>query len=105
MPLLTGNKPRDWSDDFYAEYSMRVYCRTDMRTIRTPQWKLIRDFLNPTRDELYDLVADPEESRNRISDTSDPAVRAAIAALDIRVREKMRLHRDPALALIDPHTK
>jgi len=100
VPLLTGKKPYDWSDDFYAEYSMRVYCRTDMRTYRTPQWKLIRDFLNPTRDELYDLVADPEESRNRIGDTADPAVQAAIKTLDVRLLQTMKRNNDPVLATL-----
>ncbi len=97
-PLLRGQTAGKWDNDFYAEYSMRIYCQTDMRAYRTAEWKLVRDFLNPDRDELYDLRADPAESRNRIGDTGDPAVRAAITALDRRIREKMTEHGDPLVA-------
>ncbi len=99
LPVLLGTNFAPWDNDFYAEYSMRVYCQTDMRAYRTAEWKLVRDFLNPTRDELYNLVADPAESRNRIQDANDPAVRAAISRLDARILENMRRNNDPALAL------
>ncbi len=105
LPLLRGEKIPGWDNDFYAEYSMRIYCRTDLRMYRTAQWKLVRDFLNPTEDELYDLRADPAESRNRINDTADPVVRAAVAGLDARIREKMRSIRDPLLGKIEPGRK
>ena len=98
LPLLRGERVADWDNDFYAEYSMRVYCRTDLRTYRTARWKLVRDFLNPERDELYDLEADPAESNNRIRDAANPEVRAAVAALDLRLREKMRQSGDPLAA-------
>jgi streptogramin lyase len=52
-----------------------------MRAIRTSSWKLIRDFLNPERDELYHLAADPGEHTNLIEST-DPEI----------VREKESLH-------------
>lgn len=101
LPLLRGESIAGWDNDFYAEYSMKVYCRTDMRVYRTPQWKLIRDFLNPSRDELYNLRSDPAESKNLIKETGDPAVRAAITALDAKILEHMRRHNDPALSLAD----
>ncbi len=97
LPLLRGEKV-GWDNDFYAEYSMRIYCQTDMRAYRTADWKLVRDFLNPDRDELYDLRNDPAESRNRIGETSDPAVRKAIATLDTKIRAKMEELGDPVLA-------
>jgi hypothetical protein len=53
-------------------------------------WKLVRDFLNPARDELYHLATDPAEARNRIRDTGDPAVPAAIAQLDAKIRAEMQ---------------
>jgi uncharacterized sulfatase len=99
LPLLRGERPTDWENSFYAEYSMRMYCRTDLRSFRTLDWKLVRDFLNPERDELYHLATDPEERSNRISDTADPAVSAAIRVLDRKIIEEMRHHQDPALAL------
>lgn len=104
-PLLRGERVPAWDNDFYAEYSMRVYCRTDIRASRTPQWKLVRDFLNPRRDELYDLQADPAEARNRIRDTGDPAVRAVVAVLDARIREQMRRNNDPLLARLQANTR
>jgi uncharacterized sulfatase len=102
LPLLRGGSVPGWSNDFYAEYSMRIYCRTDLRAYRTPEWKLVRDFLNPGRDELYDLLADPAEAKNLIAGPLSPAVRATVAALDARILEHMRRHRDPALALVKP---
>lgn len=89
LPLLRGERVPDWSDDFYAEYSMRIYARVDMRAWRTAEWKLVRDFLNPDRDELYHLASDPAEARNRIRDAGDPAVQAAIARLDGKIRAEM----------------
>lgn len=98
LPLLRGESVTAWNDDFYAEYSMRVYCRTDIRAYRTPEWKLVRDFLNPQLDELYDLKNDPAESRNLIREQR-PGLAAVIARLDERIREEMNAHRDAALAL------
>lgn len=99
VPLLRGENVR-WDNDFYAEYSMRIYCQTDMRAYRTADWKLVRDFMNPDRDELYDLRNDPAESKNRIGDTSDPKVRQAIATLDAKIRDKMKQLGDPVLAKV-----
>ena len=44
-----------------------------MRAIRTSSWKLVRDFFNPERDELYHLTEDPGEHVNLI-DSSDGAI-------------------------------
>ncbi len=104
LPLLRGEKVAGWSNDFYAEYSMRVYCRTDIRAWRTPQWKLVRDFLNPRLDELYDLANDPEETKNVIRETR-PAVRETIQTLDARIRAEMRRHGDPLLARLEAAEK
>jgi len=98
LPLLKGERVADWDNDFYAEYSMTHYSRTHMRAYRTPKWKLVRDFLNPERDELYDLEQDPAESTNRIHDES-PEVKQVIAALHARIIEHMRRTGDPILSL------
>lgn len=95
-PLLRGEKIAGWNNDFYAEYSMRVYCRTDIRAYRTPGWKLVRDFTNPELDELYDLATDPEETTNLISDMR-PTARDAIRSLDEKILTEMRRHADPLL--------
>lgn len=96
LPLLRGEKTPGWNNDLYAEYSMRVYARTDMRTYRTARWKLTIDFLNPGRDELYDLAADPAETRNRIDDP-DVEAQAARRQLARKIREAMLANHDPAV--------
>lgn len=101
LPLLRRIPVTGWDNDYYAEYSMRMYCRTDLRAYRTKEWKLVRDFLNPERDELYDLTSDPAERKNRIVDLNDPALRAVVKQLDARILEHMRRHQDPALALVE----
>ncbi len=95
LPLLLGEQI-PWDNDVYAEYSTRHQSRTHMRCYRTPQWKLVRDFLNPDRDELYDLVRDPEEKVNLIRST-DPAVRDVIRRLHEKIIERMRAIGDPVL--------
>ncbi|QDU95317.1 sulfatase-like hydrolase/transferase [Lignipirellula cremea] len=86
--VLRGSPPADWENDSYAEYSTHHQSHTHMRMYRTAQWKLIRDFLNPDRDELYDLVDDPAEQKNLIH--SDlPEVTQAISELDAKIRQKM----------------
>ena len=97
VPLLKG-EAEDWDNDFYAEYSTRHQSRTDMRMYRTPDWKLIRDYLNPERDELYDLRNDPGETRNLIQ---DPKRRRLIEDLDRRIRERMRANGDKLLSAIE----
>ncbi len=97
LPLLEGKKV-PWDNDLYAEYSTRHQSRTHMRCYRTPEWKLVRDFLNPGRDELYHLTVDPEERHNLI-DATDPAIRAVVRALDKRILEHMEMLGDPVLEL------
>ena len=86
LPLLRGTAG-DWSDELYGEYSTHHQSRTHMRMLRTPKWKLVRDFLNPERDEFYDLAADPEETTNLIR---HPRVKPVVAKLGKRLLERMR---------------
>jgi uncharacterized sulfatase len=64
-PLLDGTATA-WDNALYGEYSTKHQSRTHMRMLRTPRWKLVRDFMNPERDELYDLQADPDETTNML---------------------------------------
>jgi uncharacterized sulfatase len=96
-PILRGTA-KTWDNDFYAEYSMRHGATVHMRTIRTPEWKLMRDFNSQGRDELYHLAADPDETRNLIADAS-PATKKILAALDARILAQMEALQDPALPL------
>lgn len=94
-PLLRG-ETIDWDNDLYGEYSMRHGATTDMRSYRTPEWKLMIDFANPGRAELYDLANDPAEHENLI-ESSDPAAREARKTLEATIRKRMRALGDPAL--------
>lgn len=96
LPLFKGNAPA-WENDFYAEYSMKHGARVDMRMYRTPEWKLVRDFNNPDRDELYHLAVDPREKQNLIKQTSDE-VRREVVALDQKILAKLSELEDPILA-------
>lgn len=87
VPLLRGEQVA-WDNDAYFEYSTHHQSKTHMRAYRTPEWKLIRDFLNPERSECYHLAVDPGETKNLI-DSTDPAVREMIAKLDEKIRERM----------------
>lgn len=94
VPLLKGEKTDTWNNDLYAEYSMIHYSRAFMRCYRTKDWKLIRDFLNPDMDELYDLTRDPGERYNLIQ-SRDKKIKRVVKYLDKNIREHMtRLH-DP----------
>ena len=102
VPLLVGDDVEDWDNDFYAEYSMINYARAYMRAYRTPEWKLVRDFMNPHRDELYHLAADPEERHNLID--SSPEARAVEERLHARILAKMKEIGDPLLDAIESST-
>ena len=95
-PLLKGQEVEGWNNDFYSEYSMINYCRAYMRCYRTPQWKLVRDFLNPERHELYDLVNDPAETTNRIGDSSPETLRV-VDSLHQKILDQMEGIGDPLL--------
>ena len=97
VPLLQDEtRVRNWDNDYYGEYSTHHQAQTHMRAYRTPQWKLVRDFKNPGRDELYDLRRDPAETTNLIGDPR-PEIRSTIEELDSRIRQKMKQLKDPVL--------
>jgi uncharacterized sulfatase len=95
LPMLQGQSP-DWDNDFYAQYSTHHQSHTHMRMYRTAEWKLIRDFLNEGRDELYNLADDPGETTNLIA-SEDAAAKDVIARLDAKILESMRETNDPVL--------
>jgi choline-sulfatase len=87
LPLLRGHQI-PWDDDLYGEYSQHHYTETDLRMFRTPEWKLVRDFRNEGRDELYHLATDPGEARNLID---EPDARSSRDSLDGRLRARMEM--------------
>tara|TARA_R110001592_G_scaffold344405_1_gene635596 strand:+ start:17132 stop:18379 length:1248 start_codon:yes stop_codon:yes gene_type:complete len=96
VPLLKGEQPIHWDNDFYSEYSMINYATSFLRSYRTPEWKLVRDFIDPKRDELYHIALDPEENINLINDSSNE-VREVIDSLHKKILSKMEEINDPLL--------
>ena len=60
-----------------------------MRMYRTPEWKLVRDFMNPDRDEFFDLVNDPMETTNLLSGSTDNATESIFQDLSGRIDQQM----------------
>jgi uncharacterized sulfatase len=85
-PLLKG-MATDWNDDVFTQYSTKHQSTTHMRCIRTPEWKLVRDFLNPDRDELFNLKTDPGETTNVINNASNKTI---VRQLHTRILNHMR---------------
>ena len=95
LPILKGSRIA-WNDDMFCEYSMKHGAQTHMRAVRTPKWKLMIDFLNKGRAELYDLERDPRETTNLI-DSDDADVKQVKTELRQRILQTMRKINDPAL--------
>lgn len=86
VPLLRGESTH-WDDTFYGEYSIHHYTQADLRMLRTPEWKLVRDLRNPGHDEFYHLTTDPNEIRNLID---DPQFAKQLKRLDRELKARMR---------------
>jgi uncharacterized sulfatase len=90
-PLIEG-RASNWENDLYGEYSQHHYTQAHLRMYRTPEWKLVRDFAQQGRDELYHLAADPEERANLID---NGASRDARERLNEKLLACMRQLGDP----------
>ncbi len=88
LPLLQGKRPAHWENAFYGEYSTLHQSQTHMRCWRTAEFKLVRDYLNPERDEFYNLRKDSDETTNLIG-TKDPRLKQTIARFDQMIRNQM----------------
>lgn len=69
--LLRGKPLKDWDDTTYFEFE-------NVRAIRTPRWKYI-ERIHEEPNELYDLAADPGETKNLYSADEHQAVREELA--------------------------
>lgn len=67
LPLLQG-KPYQPREAIFGQYDITNTAKERMRMIRTHDWKLVRHYLKPGTDELFDLKLDPEELVNRYAD-------------------------------------
>ncbi len=94
LPLLRGEQSEGWDNNVFGQYSTHHQSRTDMRMFRTKEWKLVKDYKNPDRDELYNLTEDPDETNNLYSDPSIDSVKAFMTTMLV---DKMKQINDPVL--------
>jgi uncharacterized sulfatase len=87
LPVLRGARVR-WDNRLYGEYSMHHGAEADLRMIRIPDWKLVRDFKNKDRDEFYHLAKDPGETQNLI-DSDQPEIVDMKDRLDKALQDRM----------------
>ncbi len=104
-PLLRGETPA-WNDDFFIQYDQRASLpgSANMRGYRTPEWKLVRDFRNAGKDELYHLTEDPGELENLIA-SEDGVVKEVVLRLDAKLKGMMVAVDDPLLEGSDSRAK
>ena len=95
-PLLQGASS-NWQNNVFTQYSTKHQSRTHMRCYRTPEWKLVRDFLNPERDELFHLKSDPDELKNLIGEQQHADT---VRQLHKKIVQHMRQIEDPALEFV-----
>ena len=88
LPLLQGNKI-EWDNNHYAEY-------LSLRTFRTSAWKIVVDFDDTKKNELYHLQVDPYEKSNLYRSSKPEVVKKRIELEKILVA-KMKEINDPLL--------
>jgi uncharacterized sulfatase len=85
------------SSEYYATYSSLHQSLTHMRMYSNGDYKLIRDFKNPQRDEFYDLINDPLESNNLLAKPLNNEHATLVKRFDSLIRQKMQSTSDPVL--------
>lgn len=94
-PMLKGLRIA-WDNSLYSEYSMRHGAKTDMRCWRTPEWKLMVDFANPGRGELYNLKTDSGELTN-LFESKAPEHDAIRKEFQEKIMARLKKINDPLL--------
>lgn len=74
-PMLRNEKLQ-WEDEVFIE-------QEELRAIRTPQWLYMKRFQGsatyPFEDEMYDLIRDPEEKSNVVSEEEHAGVEQSLS--------------------------
>jgi arylsulfatase A-like enzyme len=84
-PLLAGEAPRDWREDFFVEHLLENPEIPKHEGVRGERFKYARYFEQlPVYEELYDLLEDPMETRNL---SGDPDYRDVLEELRRRTDE------------------
>src|SRR5205823_1971668 len=69
VPLLKGEVPADWRTDFFYEHLFERKNIPKSEGVRTERFAYVRWFeQKPLVEELYDHVADFDETRNLVND-------------------------------------
>lgn len=92
LPIMQGKKIA-WDNTAFAQHQQ-------LRSFQNADWKLVRDFAEIGRDELYNLQDDPNETHNLIG-SDDPQAKAACEQLNSQLVERMKLIEDPLYPLAE----
>ncbi len=87
-PFLRGEEPPDWRDELHTQSNGNELYGIQ-RSVRTDRWKYVYNGFD--YDELYDLAADPDETRNL---ARDPAHADLVRELCGRMWRFAHAHRD-----------
>lgn len=68
LPLVRGEKPNWERDAVLVEHLWEFESIPPSEGVRTDDWKYFRYCNDPSTEELYDLAADPRETRNLVND-------------------------------------
>ncbi|CAG7609727.1 Choline-sulfatase [Paenibacillus solanacearum] len=71
LPILRNDKPQDWRDALFTQSNGNELYGIQ-RSVMTREWKYVYNGFD--YDELYDLQADPGETRNVINDPANSEV-------------------------------
>lgn len=92
------------STDYYGAYSTLHQSLTHMRMYSDGKYKLVKDFKNPERDEMFDLINDPEETQSIIG-SEDSSIQSIKQQFETIILKKMRETDDPVLRFIESQSK
>lgn len=98
-PLLRG-EATPARDALFFQYDLHNTASARLRAVRTERWKYVRRFDAARLDELYDLSADPDETRNLMPANPHttplrPELEAVRQELEARLLAWMRSIDDP----------
>jgi uncharacterized sulfatase len=99
-PLLRGESSAPPHDVIFGQYDLHNSGLAYLRMVRTDRWKYVKHFHENLMDELYDLKADPGETKNLINmrKATKENVREVIAGLRGKLHAWQKSIDDPVLS-------
>ena len=89
VPLMR-DEAADWREDFFYEHLYERETIPKSEGVRTERFKYVRYFeRNPVYEQLFDLVADPNEITNLVGDTKHGATLRALRARCDELRDSV----------------